>query len=129
MPSCFIRAALRPHEPQNRIVFARAAHYRSRWLREPPLQAMMSSCTWDYFLTSDELGKFLGIKEDDLKPILSRVSRSGSGDDTFLRTCGIRRRQFNRKSRYCLLGCGNLVTLGPELCVELLAIEPQPLYW
>ena len=33
----------------------------------------MSSCTWDYFLTSNELGKFLGIKEDDLKPILSRV--------------------------------------------------------
>ena len=110
------------------MVFAHAAHFRSRWLREPPLQAMMSSCTWDYFLTSNELGKFLGIKEDDLKPILSRVWCTG-GDDIFLRTCGIRRRQFNRKNRYCLLGCGNLVTLGPKFCVELLASEPQPLYW
>ncbi|CAM9094573.1 unnamed protein product [Ascophyllum nodosum] len=101
---------------------------RSWWLREPPLQAMMSSCTWDYFLTSDELGKFLGIKEDDLKPILSRVW-SSAGDDTFLRTCGIRSRQFNRKNRSCLLDCGNLVTLEPKLCPQLLAFEPQPLYW
>ena len=66
----------------NTMVFAHAAHFRSRLLREPPLQAMMSSCTWDYLLTSKELGKILGIKEDDLKPILSRVWCS-AGDDTF----------------------------------------------
>ena len=112
----------------NSIVFARVAHYKSRWLREATLQAMMSSCTWNYFLTSDELGKILGIKEGDFKPILSRVRRN-AGDDTFLRMCGIRSRQFNRKNRHCLLGCGNLVTLGPKLCAELLAFEPQPLYW
>ncbi|CAN0074533.1 unnamed protein product, partial [Ascophyllum nodosum] len=41
----------------------------------------------------------------------------------------IRSRKFNARHTYCLLGCGNLVTLGPKFCVELLAVEPQPLYW
>ena len=77
----------------------------------------------------DELGKFLNMDVDDLKPILSQGSRSRSDDDLFMRTCGIIMRKFQHKKTYCLLGCGNLVTLGRELCLELLATEPQPLFW
>ena len=103
--------------------------YRSRWLGGKALQAMMSTSTGDYFLTIDELGKFLNMDVDDLKPILSQGSRSRSDDDLFMRTCGIIMRKFQHKKTYCLLGCGNLVTLGREFCLELLATEPQPLFW
>ena len=89
----------------------------------------MSTSTWDYFLTIDELGKFLNMDVDDLKPILSQGSRSRSDDDLFMRTCGIIMRKLKHKKTYCLLGCGNLVTLGRELCLELLATKPQPLFW
>lgn len=93
------------------------------------LQLMMSTCTYNHYLTATELSRYLDVLEPELRGVLLPRGACTLMHDAFLRTLGIRSRIYNREVTWQLLGVGHLVVLGEKDCMELLSLEPNSTFW
>lgn len=97
------------------------------WVRREAFQALTSTPTYNYHFTAKELGRYLDVPAGTLLGILKPPRRDPSNAD-WLKKFGILSREHH-DTTWHLLGCGNLVSLGPIMYNELLNAVPDPMFW
>ncbi|CAM9966758.1 unnamed protein product [Ectocarpus sp. 4 AP-2014] len=98
--------------------------------RSDAMHAMVSTPTWGYFLNLFELSRLLDLPADDLGAVLQPpcARKSTIEHELFLSTFGISRGCHDGKPAWHLLGCGHVVALGEDACMELLSRPPQSIF-
>ncbi|CAN0377650.1 unnamed protein product, partial [Ectocarpus sp. 8 AP-2014] len=99
--------------------------------RSDAMRAMVSTPTWGYFFNLFELSRLLDLPADDLRAVLQPpcARKSTIEHELFLSTFGISRGCHDGKPAWHLLGCGHVVALGEDACMELLSRPPQSIFW
>lgn len=92
------------------------------------MQLLMSTPTEDMYLTVSELSRWSGLTEGELRGVLL-PSNKRPPHDSWLRMFGITSRQSGNETAWHLKGCGNVVSYGQDDCMELLSLEPHPIFW
>ncbi|CAN0099068.1 unnamed protein product, partial [Ectocarpus sp. 13 AM-2016] len=95
------------------------------------MHAMVSTPTWRYFLNLFELSRLLDLPADNLRAVLQPpcARKSTIEHELFISTFGISRGWHAGNPAWHLLGCGHVVALGEDACMELLSRPPQSFFW